>query len=97
MAITQDDVDHIASLARLGVSEEEKTEVAEKLSSILAYVAQLQEVDTKNVTPTYQVEGLLNIMDVDAVISADDDVLIRLLDAMPDKIENLLRVKGVFE
>jgi aspartyl-tRNA(Asn)/glutamyl-tRNA(Gln) amidotransferase subunit C len=52
---------HIAKLARLAITEHEAATYAKELTSILTYVSQLQEVDTKNVEATAQVTGLTNV------------------------------------
>lgn len=51
MALTRGDVDHIAHLARLAVSEAEAEEYVSKLSRILELVDQLRQVDTGAVEP----------------------------------------------
>ncbi|MEJ5313776.1 MULTISPECIES: Asp-tRNA(Asn)/Glu-tRNA(Gln) amidotransferase subunit GatC [Anaerolinea] len=52
MSLTLAEVEHIARLARLELSEEEKIRFREQLSAILDYAARLQEVDTRNISPT---------------------------------------------
>ena len=61
------DVEHIAKLSRLELSDSEKEKFAEQLSDILSYVSQLNEVDTAGVEPTAQVTGLANIMSEDKI------------------------------
>jgi aspartyl-tRNA(Asn)/glutamyl-tRNA(Gln) amidotransferase subunit C len=51
-SITQKEVEHVAHLAKLELTEAEKSRFAEQLSHILTYVDQLQEVSTEGVTPT---------------------------------------------
>lgn len=51
MPITRQEVEHIASLARIALTEEEKATFARDLSSILNFVASLNAVDTKDVLP----------------------------------------------
>jgi aspartyl-tRNA(Asn)/glutamyl-tRNA(Gln) amidotransferase subunit C len=51
VALTRGDVDHIAHLARLAVSEAEAEEYVSKLSRILELVDQLRQVDTHGVEP----------------------------------------------
>lgn len=74
--LTDDQVRHIAKLARLTLTEEEVPKFAKELSAILEYVTKLQEVDAKDVEPTAQVTGLTNAFREDSVresaISADD-------------------------
>ena len=51
MPVTLKDVEHIATLARLEFTEEEKAMFTHQLNSILAYVEQLNRLDTTNVEP----------------------------------------------
>ncbi len=55
MTLTIDEVEHIASLARLDLTEEEKIRYAGQLSPILDYAARLQELDTADIPPTSSV------------------------------------------
>ncbi len=52
MALDLIEVEHIADLARLELSTEEKHLFCEQLSAILDYAARLQELDTSNIPPT---------------------------------------------
>ena len=52
MALTIEEVEHIAELARLRLTEEEKNRYREQLSAILDYAARLQELDTAGIQPT---------------------------------------------
>ena len=70
MALSKEQVEHIASLARLRLTEEEKEKYPGELSAILAYVEKLQAVDTAGVEPTSQVTGLVNVMREDEVIES---------------------------
>jgi len=54
-AISQKEVEHVAQLARLELTEAEKTRFAEQLSHILTYVDQLQGVPTEGVPLTASV------------------------------------------
>ncbi len=67
MPITREEIKHIAELSRLELSEEEMTKFGGQLDSILKYISQLNEVDTKNVEPTAQVSGLSDIWRADDV------------------------------
>lgn len=55
MAITREDVLHVARLARLGLDDAEVDRLAADLEKIVAYVNELAEVDTEGVPPTAQV------------------------------------------
>ncbi|MEW6717820.1 MAG: Asp-tRNA(Asn)/Glu-tRNA(Gln) amidotransferase subunit GatC [Chloroflexota bacterium] len=55
MKLTIEEVEHIAHLARLNLTDEEKSLYREQLSKILEYAARLQEVDTSDIAPTSSV------------------------------------------
>ena len=55
MTLTIAEVEHIAELARLDLTEEEKARYREQLSAILDYAARLQELDTADIPPTASV------------------------------------------
>ena len=76
--LSDDDVRHIAKLARLHISDDEIPKYAKELSSILDFVDQLQEVDTSSVDATAQVTGLQNAFREDKVLEspADADALL---------------------
>lgn len=52
MSLTQKEVEHIAQLARLELTEDEKARYREQLSDILDYAARLQALDTSAISPT---------------------------------------------
>lgn len=56
------DIDHVAKLANLTLFPAEKQIFEKQLSSVLAYISKLNEVDTKNVEPTGQITGLVNVI-----------------------------------
>ena len=62
MALTPEDVDHIAALARLGISPEERARFASQLSGILEHFRALQALDTEHILPTAQVLDVRNVM-----------------------------------
>jgi aspartyl-tRNA(Asn)/glutamyl-tRNA(Gln) amidotransferase subunit C len=51
MALSKRDVEHIAHLARLEVSDDEIADYVDKLSRIIGFVDQLAEQDTEGVAP----------------------------------------------
>lgn len=60
MAIEKKDVEYVANLARLDVSEAEKQKYAGQLGSILTYVEKLNELNTDGVEPTSHVVPMRN-------------------------------------
>lgn len=60
--ISREDVEHVAALARLGLTDQEIDLMQGQLNRILEAVGQLQAVDTSSVGPTAQVIALENVM-----------------------------------
>ena len=70
MEITHQDVEKVALLARLRVTEDEKEIFAKQLSQILTHVEQLNRHDTNGVEPTTTVMGQVNVFRDDVVRSS---------------------------
>lgn len=66
--ITIKDVEHVAKLARLELTEDEKELYTKQLGDVLKYVDQMNEVDTSNIKPMTQVVDLVNVMREDEVV-----------------------------
>jgi aspartyl-tRNA(Asn)/glutamyl-tRNA(Gln) amidotransferase subunit C len=60
-------IDHVATLARLGLSDEEKQTMLTELAQILEHFQLLEALDTRDVEPTAQVIPLVNTMREDVV------------------------------
>ena len=67
MLISDTQVEHVARLARLALSAEEKQRFTEQLNAILSYIEQLNEVSTEGVEPTAHVLDLVNVLRDDTV------------------------------
>ena len=66
-AITASDVDHIAHLAKIPVTDEEKNKLAQEFNTTIAVVDKLSELDTNNTEPTDHVTGQTNVTREDTV------------------------------
>lgn len=66
MAITRKDVEYVARLARLSLSDAEKERLTAQLAAIVGYVEKLNELDTEKVEPTAHVLPLKNVTRPDA-------------------------------
>ncbi|MDX9892825.1 MAG: Asp-tRNA(Asn)/Glu-tRNA(Gln) amidotransferase subunit GatC [Patescibacteria group bacterium] len=97
MALTRDEVKHIAHLARLRLNDEEVERYTTQLSAILEYVEQLQAVDTTGVEPTAQVTGLENVTRLDEIKKLTSEEMKEIITAAPDSEDNLVKTKSVFE
>jgi len=65
--LSRAEVEHIAELAKLSLTEEEKEKFREQLSAILEYAEILQRLDTEAIPPTATVLPLRNVMVADEV------------------------------
>jgi aspartyl-tRNA(Asn)/glutamyl-tRNA(Gln) amidotransferase subunit C len=67
MAITRQDIDKVALLARLQLTDAEGTRMSDELAQIVAYVDQLAQVDTEDVEPMAHAIELQNVFKDDRV------------------------------
>ncbi len=67
MRLSREEVEYVATLARLGLSDDEITRLQDQLSSILEHIAALDELDTAAIPPTAQTIELTNVMREDEV------------------------------
>lgn len=65
MKLSNEQVKKVAQLANLPISEADETKFASQLSAILDYIDQLNQVNTDNVEPTFNVTGLENVLQDD--------------------------------
>lgn len=92
--VSRDDVFRLAQLSSLQLADDEVDGLAADITNILKYVEQLNELDTENVEPTYQVTGLTNVWRGDSV--AKDDVgRDALLALAPEAKDNQIKVPKV--
>ena len=83
MKLSREEVEHIAELARLALSDAELVLYQEQLSAILEYFERLQELDTESIPPTASVLPLRSVMRADESRSptAREDILANAPDA----------------
>lgn len=95
MSITIKDVEHVANLARLELSEEEKAVFTEQLNAILKYAEQLNKLDTDGVEPTSHAIPLFNV-------TRDDEVrpslpIEQVMANAPEEEDGQFRVPAIME
>ena len=95
MKLSQSEVEHIATLARLRLTEEEKEKYSGQLSAILDYMEKLQSVDTANVEPTTQVTGLTNIMRPDVI--SESGIADELVACAPSHQDGYVVIPKIFD
>jgi aspartyl-tRNA(Asn)/glutamyl-tRNA(Gln) amidotransferase subunit C len=65
--ISRDDVQHLAQLSSLQLTDDEVNALGVDLENIVGYIQQLDELDTTGIEPTYQVTDLQNVWRQDEV------------------------------
>ena len=95
MRITQEEVEHVAKLARLAITEEEKERYSQQLSNILTYIEKLKELDTSKVDPTSHVLPMKNVFREDEVRPSLPRE--EILKNAPDRTEEFFRVPKIIE
>lgn len=95
MAISKEEVERVAKLARLLVSEEEKDVLASQLSSILTYVGKLNELNTEGVEPLSHVIDIKNVFREDKTRESLSQDL--ALSNAPEKKDGFFRVPKIIE
>ncbi|ASS74199.1 Asp-tRNA(Asn)/Glu-tRNA(Gln) amidotransferase GatCAB subunit C [Tumebacillus algifaecis] len=95
MSITRQDIEQIANLSRLTLTEGEKEHLTVTLSQILNFAEELQELDVEHVAPTTHTLPLNNVLRDDTVrpwLSQDE-----ALSHAPDQENGQFRVPAVME
>ncbi len=97
MALTREQVAHIAELAKLALTDEEIDKMTQQLSDILDYAARLNELDTETIAPTASVIPNQNVMRSDRVTPSltRDQVLTNAPDTDPQR--EFIRVRAILD
>jgi aspartyl-tRNA(Asn)/glutamyl-tRNA(Gln) amidotransferase subunit C len=95
MALTREDVQHIAALCRIGMTDEDLDVMPEQLSHVLEMFRTLQELDTENVPPTGHSVSVEMVMRADE--SHDSFSPENVLANAPQRDGGLFRVRVVLE
>lgn len=94
MSFTKSDIEKLAKLSRIGLTEAEKEKFKNQLSSILDYMKKIQEVDTSKVKPSFRLD-LKNVFREDLIDQYKD--IDKLIKQFPQKAGQLNKVKPVLE
>ncbi len=93
--ISKEEVQHIADLARLGLSPEEIGEIQQDLVSILGYVEKLKTADVSGVDISFTSGNLKNIVREDISKKESEKRREKLLELTPEKKEGYLKVRRI--
>ncbi|MBQ3275096.1 Asp-tRNA(Asn)/Glu-tRNA(Gln) amidotransferase subunit GatC [Candidatus Saccharibacteria bacterium] len=94
MEITEDTINHLASLSNFSLDDEEKKSLAKDLGNIFNYISKLNELDTSGVEPTYQVFEMENVWRDDE-IKPQDASREDLLNLTVESFDNQIKVPKV--
>jgi aspartyl-tRNA(Asn)/glutamyl-tRNA(Gln) amidotransferase subunit C len=95
MKLSREEVEHIADLARLSLSDDEVAMYQEQLSAILEHFERLQELETQDIPPTASVLPLRSVMRADEVRPPLERE--KALDNAPEASDGCFRVPAVLE
>ena len=93
--ISSDEVEHIAELAKIDLTDKEKEKLSDELSDVLGYIEHLNEVDTSKIEPVSQVTGIINSLREDVADSCDEDVRKKMIENFPEEQDGYIKVKQV--
>ena len=97
MALTREEVEKIAHLARVGFSEEELERIGKDLSGVLGYVDRLQQVDTTDVAEAAAPFVSADAFRTDEAEQCAPDSIALISENFPESQQGLLRAPAVFE
>lgn len=98
--LTNKEVEHIANLVRIKLTEREKDKFREELSLILDYVNKLNKLDTEKIEPLCQITGITNALRPDEYrkdFEINEDLNEKLIGQAPHKENGFLKVKSVLK
>lgn len=95
MSVTPQDIAHVAKLARLTLSEEEKVVFTGQMDAILAYAEALNELNTDGISPTSHAVPMENAFRADSTASSLG--IDKALGNAPERNESYFRVPPVIE
>jgi aspartyl-tRNA(Asn)/glutamyl-tRNA(Gln) amidotransferase subunit C len=95
--ISKKEVQHVAKLARLGLTQKEIARYQKELSKILDYIEKLKEVDVSGVEPMSHPFLMENVVRKDIEETKDLAKIVRLRELMPETKNGYLKVKSILE
>ena len=94
--LSKKEVQKIANLARIEVTDAEAQKYSRELSEILIFVEKLNKADTAQIEPITHITGAKNAGREDRVIEASDDTKNGIISNFPEKKDRFDKVKAVF-
>ncbi|OGG87528.1 asparaginyl/glutamyl-tRNA amidotransferase subunit C [Candidatus Kuenenbacteria bacterium RIFCSPHIGHO2_02_FULL_39_13] len=88
-------IEHIAQLARIELTTEEKQKFTKDLGDILDYFEKLKRLETTGIEPTSQIIGLKNISRADETVGCPEDVQKNILANAPNSSGRFIKVNKI--
>ena len=94
--LSKSEVQKIASLARIEITDQEAEKYSTELSDILGFVEKLNEADTEGVNPIAHITGAKKVTREDKVVEYSDETKENIIKNFPEKKDRFNKVKAVF-
>ena len=91
-----EELEHLANLARISLTEDDKKSLIKEFDSILSYVDQLKKVEV-SMDAESRVGAVKNVMRPDSVYPINDTQRENLLNESPDRVDDFIAVKKIIE
>lgn len=95
MKVTRETIEHVANLARLNLTEQEKESLTSEMEEVISYVDKLNELDTEGVKPMEHVIPMKNVLREDRAEKSMDRE--KILANAPSTDEGCFKVPKVVE
>lgn len=96
--ISKEQVEHMAKLARIELTDQEKEKFTKELSSILDYIDKLNKVDTSNIERVEQITGLEGVVRKDEVPKFKDaETRNKILEEAPERKGDYIKVPKILD
>lgn len=91
--VSKDDIQKLADMSRISLTEAECTSLTKDITQLISYVDMLQELDAKDIEPTYSIGTLQNVWREDTV--QQNLTSTQLLKATDDRVNEQIKVPKV--
>lgn len=91
-----EELEHLANLARISLTEDDKKSLIKEFDSILSYVDQLKKVEV-SMDAESRVGAVKNVMRPDSAYPIKDSQRENLLNESPDRVDDFIAVKKIIE
>jgi len=95
MKLTKQEIEHVANLARLDLTPEEKEKMTVQLADIIEFASKLDELDTEGIVPTAHILKIDNVFRKDEV--RPSFVREDILENAPDSADGCIKVPKIVE